>query len=83
MDEKFYPEPIWCLYLTSEQIAQGAWLRVAPDEVKDYRVNPFSDDWQARYHSDATVERLKALGLPRLDVRDFGALPDSAGTDNG
>lgn len=65
MTEAYYPEPIWPLYLTQQQIAAGDWLRVEPEEVVDYQVNPLAYGWEARY-KPAAIERLKALGLPRL-----------------
>lgn len=73
-----WPEPIWAIYLTREQLEAGDWLNIAPDEIVDYRVNPLAVGWESRYRQSA-IDRLKALNLPKLalDVRDFGALPDS------
>jgi hypothetical protein len=62
----YYPEPIWSIHLTKEQIEQGACLTVKHDEIRDYRIDPLSQGWEARYKSEATVERIKALGLPKV-----------------
>lgn len=62
VSEKHYPEPIWSLYLTAEQIAQGDWLRIEPEEIVDYKVNPFAAGWEARYIPEA-ISKIKVLGL--------------------
>jgi hypothetical protein len=64
MNENYWPEPIWALHFTKEQIERGDWITIEPSEIKDYRINPFEDGWEARY-ADSAIEKLKALGLPR------------------
>lgn len=61
--DTFWPEPIWALYLTPDQIGDGVWVRIEPEEIADYRVNPLRDGWEARYRQPA-IDRLKAAGLP-------------------
>jgi len=61
----FYPEPIWPLYLTKEQIANGVWVRIESGHIKDYRISPFSHEWENRYTADA-VQTLKAACLPPI-----------------
>lgn len=63
MNENFWPEPIWTFYLTPDQVANGLHVRVDPEEILDYRVNPLGDGWEKRYRQSA-IDRLKAAGLP-------------------
>jgi hypothetical protein len=57
--DTFYPEPIWAIHL----IANGIWVRIEPEEIRDYRVNPLEDGWETRYRESA-IDKLKAAGLP-------------------
>lgn len=63
---KFYPEPIWALHLNRERLEQGESLRIEPNEIIDYSVDPYAAGWEGRYAPSA-IERRKALG--------FGSLP--------